>query len=250
MSCALQKFSCISRKCNSNSENPYKISLKVYRIILIFPSKCFYYEHNLGSSPLNCSMKGRIMAMMPRKATMVDYRVVFSGVIHKLRIYFLATLVMLVIFFIVRIVNQSSLIFDQLLLCGFVTLLLLFIGRRYGKNKLLSNFEIFLLVVSITFASQSVFLNIDRSRSFYVLSWIQNNHLTYVNGEIDLSRVESQEKANESAIRDRINEQLIRGYLIKSQSGVQLSKRGLLVLTVSNHLAEFFNLKGWFENYK
>jgi len=190
------------------------------------------------------------MAMMFRKATMANYRVVFSGVIRKLRMYFFATLVMLVIFFIVRIVNQSSLIFDQLLLCGFVTLLLLFAEKRYGKNKLLSNFEIFLLVVVITFASQSVFLNIDRSRSFYVLSWIQNNHLTYVNREIDLSRVKSQEKANESAIRDRINEQLSRGYLIESQSGVQLSKRGLLALTASNHLAELFNLNGWFENYK
>lgn len=190
------------------------------------------------------------MDMRFRQVSWAHRRAYFFAVIRKLNLCTMASLTMLLIFFLVRSVNSSSLIFDQILFCGFITLLILLIAKRYSRKSLMSSFEAILLVAVITLVSQSIFLNIDRSRSFYVLSWIQSNQITYVNGELDISRVNSQEKNNESAIRNRIEEQLSRGLLIESQSDLALSFRGLLVLNASDYLAEIFNLNGWLQNSK
>jgi hypothetical protein len=105
------------------------------------------------------------------------------------------------------------------------------------------------LLVSF-FLLTSTLLNIDRSRSFYILSWVNNGQIKVVGNEIDLSRVMSDEASSSDGIKQRIREQESRGIIVSEGSILKLSAIGTLIYNVSTKLARIFKLNGWFGNLK
>jgi len=107
------------------------------------------------------------------------------------------------------------------------------------------------LVVSIMgfwISTQFTLVNVDRSRSFYVLSWIDAGEVTNVGGQLDLSKVDSLEKLNPDAIQSRLAEQTQRGYIENQSNKWVLTKKGKSLLLFANWLANKFKLAGWLSN--
>ena len=113
------------------------------------------------------------------------------------------------------------------------------------KNIVLVNL---LAAVCFWSFSQSTLLNIDRSRSFYILSWVSHNEIRINNGQLDLTLIKSQEKLNQAGIEQRYYEQIDRGYISNSHKTIKLTKKGTLIFEMSKLLSRIYHLNGWLKN--
>lgn len=151
----------------------------------------------------------------------------------------------------------NELLFEQITL---VTLAIFSIVCTYnavvGKLKIKSDFfsRRFQLtaIASLLFflTAQFTILNIDRSRSFYVLSWIDLERIQIRGDSYDLSQVISSEKSNVNAIADRITEQVSRGLVLSKNSKLYLTQRGEFVLWAAEFSGDLFHLDYWETNRK
>ena len=115
-------------------------------------------------------------------------------------------------------------------------------------NKEITVF-IILFAVTITQIFTGVLVNIDRSRSFYVLSWIHKSEIKVVSEGYDLKNIHSMEKLNNLAINQRIDEQISRGLVVLEDKKLRLSFIGTTLVNISDKTAQIFDLKGWKANY-
>lgn len=153
------------------------------------------------------------------------------------------------LFFLRLIKFGNDLLLEQILISGFLVHLIITLFHfkinllTYDLKKSLRNsllgFLIYLLVALFTI------LNIDRSRSFYVLSWVDKGVVICSSSGLDLSKVKSREKLNPSGISSRIEEQVKRGLILKSDSICKLTQYGELYLFSAEVIAEIFKLNNW-----
>jgi hypothetical protein len=99
--------------------------------------------------------------------------------------------------------------------------------------------------------NQTFLLNIDRSRSTFVLAWVDKS-LVYsdAKNQIYFKGVESLENLNEKASAQRVLENIQRGLIEPVDSSFRLTASGKLLLVVCEFSADFFDLTGWRENSK
>lgn len=147
-------------------------------------------------------------------------------------------------------------LFDQIMLaCLSGSLFILgiiwvFLGLKPSQAHLRS-FIMWMILVStfvMLFLGPNTVLNIDRSRSFYVLSWVGDGSVRVDDGRLNLDDVASPEKLNVAGIQERIDEQLNRGLIELKAKTYLLTPKGKLLLTASNKIATFYDLTGWFKN--
>lgn len=169
-----------------------------------------------------------------------------------LRLVLIANLVSLLVFALIRQVWPSYLIYEQLLFLSLITGLLAGIGKSFSKFTIRFFFEEFnfgnflvALLLSYSVTTSSI-MTIDRSRSVYVLSWIDELHSVE---RIEFF-VESQFGGVEkSALSQRIDEQIQRN-LVESDgnSRLALTWSGKLFLKTARVTAVIFNLE-YFHRY-
>ena len=154
----------------------------------------------------------------------------------------------------------SNLLFDQFLIISGLILLLSF-SSNYLRNQNLELTARMYKALAISVISsllyfstvQYTILAIDRSRSFYVLSWIESgifakndNQLVLVRNNlpnsIDLDR------ANLTPINQRIEEQISRKLVTVKGSKLFLTSSGEIMLNISIISARIFNLSSWKSN--
>ena len=156
---------------------------------------------------------------------------------------------MLVLIFIRHLIPTQDLfiqiIFAALLVFGFSLLTLLVLSDGRWKFKLLISLTVSLLFFSI---AQAQILNIDRSRSFYVLSWVDKGIISLNNSKIVFRKECSKEMMNPEAIKIRLLEQSTRGYVSQTGPNFHLTFLGNLQLLIAKKLATVFELNNWFEN--
>jgi hypothetical protein len=178
---------------------------------------------------------------------------VFKHISYQLNPVFIVLLSFIsgiVVFIFIRNLMPLQDIFTQILAVTFVIfslnfLALLFISySRWQINFLIS------ITISLIFLvfSQAQVLNIDRSRSFYVLSWVDQEIITLDGSEIGFDRICSSEMNNPQAIQMRLVEQDARGFVIQSGPNLRLTVLGNLQLFLAEKFATVFNLRNWFEN--
>ena len=124
-----------------------------------------------------------------------------------------------------------------------------FAVKNYFSNELRYVILLFVIASMLVFqSSQFLLLNIDRSRSFYVISWVKNHDIAVTFSGYDLLEVKSDEKMSQSAIANRIDEQVDRGFITVESSHLELSKVGLMLYVISDRVAGIFRLDGWLIN--
>lgn len=160
----------------------------------------------------------------------------------------------LILFFSRNLIDHNVPLFEEIIYASILSTLLtigstFFLKSRkllHDSNRLLVYINIIALLVSILILPYTL-LNVDRSRSFYVLSWVDQNKISKF-GDQFLVQVQSSESLDIPGVKQRVEEQQQRG-LIRENNGVyQVTEIGSSMLGVANFLAKLFNLENWESN--
>jgi hypothetical protein len=152
-------------------------------------------------------------------------------------------------FYLVRLLSQSSLILEQIMLVsGTIIMINLFLLMKEKKKSYEIMAIVVLIMAVITQFGASVVLNIDRSRSVFILSWVHNHEIDISQGNVRVVKFTSSEMENLDALKLRINEQVQRGLMKVESDRIFLSVSGKLILYVSQRIASIFQLGGWEQN--
>jgi hypothetical protein len=151
-----------------------------------------------------------------------------------------------------------GLLFEQILLSAFIsgsiTAITIWVFRQRNIFNLSASHWInhsFIAVITtlvIFISASNTLLNIDRSRSFYVLNWVGQGEVANSPNGLDLTRVHSGEKMSSVAIEKRIEEQVARGLIKRTGGNFLLTNRGKLTLWVANFISHVYSLQGWKQN--
>ena len=160
--------------------------------------------------------------------------------------FFIFLLIHFLLVFILLSLDISPLLFTIINLSStiiFVFLYLLYAFKKIGQF-------IFMLLIIFGLISYNVIsfslLNTDRSRSFFVLSWVKNGDIGLINQNLIVNNPVSLEFQNSDSVIQRIEEQRKNG-LIDSRT-LKLTTWGKYFLSSIEFVARVFSLKGWYEN--
>jgi hypothetical protein len=155
-------------------------------------------------------------------------------------------------FLFLRILQQFCPLIDLFLLIVTASLLIFVLQLFVNfKKKMLDNSTLNILILSsIVFfvTAQSTVLTIDRSRSFYVLSWVKAEKIKVTDKGLDFTLIQSDEKNSNLAVELRLKEQVDRKLVHFNSGKYSLTKLGSLVLLCADSFAKVFNLSGWYQN--
>lgn len=154
------------------------------------------------------------------------------------------------LFKLIQTLFSSTLIFDQIFLISCLNIgifLALFrIRKKIDFDKIVAIISLGLLLM---FINQTVILNIDRSRSTYVLSWVDKGHVSLDSSGSFVTRgILSDENSNEIATIQRVRENIDRGLIRVEEGKVHLTFTGKMVLRICKDTAELLDLQGWKTN--
>ena len=155
-------------------------------------------------------------------------------------------------FLFLRILQQFNPL-DDLFLHIVVASLLIFVLQLFVnfKKNILNNSTLNVLILSSMLffvTAQSTVLTIDRSRSFYVLSWVKAEKINVTDNGLDFTLIQSEEKNSNSAIELRLKEQVDRKLVHFNSGKYSLTMLGSGVLLCADSFAKVFNLSGWYQN--
>lgn len=160
-------------------------------------------------------------------------------------------------FWIYRKKYPSNFILEQLFFVSLsIALMFLFNVLIFWNLEVFLNEVLFLFSLSINLflanflVSILLLINIERSRSTYVIAWVDNGLVRYLpsSNSYNYSQKIIEIESNLKMLDQRISENLKRGIFILDQTSIILSIRGKILLRLSNFIALFFNLKGWLNN--
>lgn len=122
-------------------------------------------------------------------------------------------------------------------------------NKRAAKKRIRRDLHSILTVQLIVFILlQFSLVNIDRSRSFYVLSWANQNKVFDSKNGIGLVGVQSPEKLNSLAIQIRVDEQIEKKLLKNDSDRIKPTMAGKILILIADTLAKLFNLENWESN--
>ena len=146
----------------------------------------------------------------------------------------------LILFYIIQLAFQGTLIFEKIIASTIILIVVLLLVKRFDYKR-------FSIILVVYISMNLLFVNIDRSKSFYILFWIENNRIlisgeneTYLN---NFPKIKS--RINEYDFTQRIKEHEARGLISSGNGELFLTKSGKLMLLASDLLARIFRLKGW-----
>jgi hypothetical protein len=91
-------------------------------------------------------------------------------------------------------------------------------------------------------------VNIDRSKSFYLLYWVKYYDINTSNNLLNFSEYpEISDKINVNDFLIRVNEHSKRGLITQDNNILELTNTGNLLLRIADFLAMIFSLSGWQE---
>lgn len=165
-----------------------------------------------------------------------DASVVISGIF--------ASVIGLLIIAMWRKISPEIFLFTQITVVTLILYILLHLASAKGilNQKHLHRVAIVLIVNMVL---STLLLNIDRSRSIYVLKWTyQNSKLGFVNAD-NLLKYEGFPPTERAAISQRLEEQDQIGTLKKARGGYELTLSGRIIVKISYWLADFVSLTGF-----
>ena len=144
----------------------------------------------------------------------------------------------------------NGFLFEQIVIIGFLGgFLFLIFSAMTVRFKTTTSEVLLVSILFISLANLSL-VNIDRSRSFYLLAWVGDSKVFQYDSRLDLSMVLSSESSNIDAIKVRLNEQISRGLVSQGGSEYSLTNLGKTYLLISDILADWFELENWEINSK
>ena len=173
--------------------------------------------------------------------------------IKKFIIFFVLTnILVFVILLSLRYLTDLDLFFQinlAVLVVAIISFLIVFLLKSAVQGDYRESVLLLIIALLLTYNSnQFMLLNIDRSRSFFVLSWVKNHKIEVTTTGFSLGEIKSSEKNSGLEIENRLNEQIHRGLIRIEDSRLTLSKRGNLFYTLAERIAGVYKLNGWSAN--
>ena len=146
----------------------------------------------------------------------------------------------LILFYIIQLVFQGTLIFEKIIASTLILILLLLLVKKFNYKRLS-------IILIVCMSMILLFVNIDRSKSFYILFWVENNKISISgNNETYLNNFPKiKNRINEYDFSQRIKEHEARGLISSGNGELVLTKTGKFILLTSDLLARSFRLNGW-----
>jgi len=145
----------------------------------------------------------------------------------------------------------NQFLFEQIIIVGFLNGFLLLLLLSWKKGDCQATIVEVLLVATLFIGLANFSLvNIDRSRSFYLLAWTDQGKVRESSLQLDLGMVMSKENQNIEAIEKRLYEQVSRGLISINDNVYYLTDSGKVYLFISSNLANWFDLQNWKLNSK
>ncbi len=143
-----------------------------------------------------------------------------------------------------RIFDTNTFLFLQIVLsCICLYLFLLFTPLDSPVNKILGN-KFLSVLVAFTLVS-TLLLNIDRSRSVFLVKWVsQSSKEIPANVDMLLS-IYTSSLNTESSIKQRIEEQKDTLFIKDVGSGIEVTRLGKTFIMMADLISKIFNLKGY-----
>lgn len=166
--------------------------------------------------------------------------------IQLVGISFLLTILAFVLLAIWRHYDSQTFSFQQIIfICLFMGMAIYGL-TMFGRGKyasLLVGKELATILLIFTVLSFLI-LNIDRSRSFYLLKWVEISSSSGISADELSSRI-GFSKIERADIEQRIEEQVSSGTLKIDQGKMKLTILGRTLTSIFNFIAKFENLKGY-----
>jgi hypothetical protein len=146
----------------------------------------------------------------------------------------------LILFYIIQLAFQGTLIFEKIIASTIILILVLLLVKRFDYKR-------FSIILVVYISMNLLFVNIDRSKSFYILFWVENNKISISEGNEtylkDFPKIKS--RINEYDFTQRIKEHEARGLISSGNGELVLTKTGKFILLTSDLLGRSFRLNGW-----
>ncbi len=167
-----------------------------------------------------------------------------SADMHSLLLGFITTFILLVTIAFWRLVDTNTFLFIQLVISSlFVYIFMLFLGT-FQFAKLFVNREFLSVLIAFTVAS-SLLLNIDRSRSVYLVKWVyQYSKESPVTLE-EIIQVKGLTEAEGLSIKQRVGEQGQLAFIKNDQKGLSVTWLGRAFIRIAEISSKLFSLKGF-----
>jgi len=143
-----------------------------------------------------------------------------------------------------RTFDNTTFIFVQICTSCFLVYIGLMIFRISGKKNIFVNRE--LAVVAISFIIITSFaLNIDRSRSVFVLKWVNELSISSSVQIEEIAEFKNLSPLDSAAVAQRLDEQKQLGMLREVGDGYELSLLGKIFIKLASVIAKVMNLDGF-----
>ena len=150
---------------------------------------------------------------------------------------------------LIRLFDPNTFLFIQILILSILLLITLYTYTAKSKNKMsiiLRGRELVSIVILFALLSFSL-LNIDRSRSVYLLKWVSISEQSELTSQEFIgSRANS--KLDVRDLTQRLNEQKSIGTISIRGDRIELTTMGRFIVRLSNFASSFQNLKGYNSN--
>jgi hypothetical protein len=163
--------------------------------------------------------------------------------------FIIAGISILINLFALRKIDENGLLFEQIFISGLISIFIFLVYNSVFRKKY--NLKVMYIIILLACLFQFIFVNIDRSRSFYVISWVQNHNMYFINDQVTVldGKIKSEESINKFGIESRIKEQLERNILfVNPNSKLELTTYGELIYDISEKLSKLYSLGGWQQN--
>jgi hypothetical protein len=145
-----------------------------------------------------------------------------------------------------RFFQNSTFLFLQILIVTAILGALIYFITTIVENRfssLLRGRELTSIVVAFTLISFFT-LNIDRSRSFYLIKWVSESSNTGTTIQ-EISRIQNFSSADIADFRQRIQEQEESGTLKVENGRIKVTFLGSIVVSISKFIAKIESLDGY-----
>ena len=146
-------------------------------------------------------------------------------------------------FYILQLYFINTLIFEKITIASAILIVFLVVTNMINYERLSIILIIYIFLILF-------FVNIDRSKSFYVLYWIEKYEIVYNSSNSTFLKniPELENRISEFDFSQRIQEHRIRGLVTYDDKQLRLTRAGKAILKISEMCARYFRLTGWVGN--
>jgi hypothetical protein len=173
-----------------------------------------------------------------------------SNIVFVVSVFFLSCLV----FFFERMFFQGGLLYEQIvfaMVLGVALFVLVFgiLSRKYPSSFNFSKVFPYFLIGGLLFYSFgfSVIMTVDRSKSLYVLNWVNQKEPIALEG-LGVALAKKYGSYDKVYVEQRVSEQVRRGVFTEDNGLIRVSRTGNFLWFAANEVAKVFKLNGWFRS--